>query len=272
MCRFCGKNHGSGFACPEKRKLFNRFRDMLEENADLVISLHVDKEKGLSSKDILKYLVDNLMSKYFTEEEISLIEGVSDYQKSQGGGVEMVRQFLKKKGVIMFCTPGQQKHLEETLLTNYGIINYGQSKKARDALSKRNHMKVEKVSWSKSLNEYTKRVDRLTRREKRKLEREKCDYYTGLPFVEEFGDSELMQGDFYPTIDHKLSVAYCYFKGIPVEECARRDNLCWTFRYINSKKGMLTEEQFKDTILPLCKEKLAKDIEQFKEKGYHLCD
>lgn len=46
---------------------------------------------------------------------------------------------------------------------------------------------------------------------------------------------------YYPTIDHKVSVKYCYDNNISAEECASIDNLCITTRSNNSIKGSKNE-------------------------------
>ena len=49
----------------------------------------------------------------------------------------------------------------------------------------------------------------------------------------------------YPSIDHKISVYYGY---INCDEIGGIYNLCICSRYINNKKGILNENEFKEKL------------------------
>ena len=53
----------------------------------------------------------------------------------------------------------------------------------------------------------------------------------------------------YPTIDHKMSLKYGYLNGINEEIISNMDNLCITKRCINSKKRIMTEDEYKKAII-----------------------
>lgn len=61
-------------------------------------------------------------------------------------------------------------------------------------------------------------------------------------------DKKKFQDPLYATIDHKTSIYYGYVNKIPPEQIGGIKNLCLCSRKMNSKKKILTEEQFKSKI------------------------
>ena len=48
----------------------------------------------------------------------------------------------------------------------------------------------------------------------------------------------------YPTIDHKISVFYCFMNKISIDDAAALENLCITKKSINSRKNRKNENEF----------------------------
>lgn len=91
---------------------------------------------------------------------------------------------------------------------------------------------VDKSDW----DIYKKSVRSLTRINIKKLDWNGVDFYDG-----EFIKSNFKLNCFdnrYPTIDHKVSLFYGFKNGLTYEFISSVDNLCWTKRIINIKKGI----------------------------------
>lgn len=272
-CLFCNKelsgSHNSCQLCPEKYKALQEFNSFLKKYADYIVQLHIDPVNGLSANGILEELLKKDIIEELPENtRIFLEEGLKANSNSCYGATA-VRNLLKQRGVILKSTPSRIKNVIKTTKERYGVENYGQLQESREKLRKRNNAKVFKFEFSTSFEEYRKKVNNITSNNKKRMPKPKIDYYTNLPFLKETSDPFLMQGDLYPTIDHKLSVFYCYVNNISAEECGSISNLCWTYRFINSKKMFLTESMFKNTILPFLKDNIAIEIENLIKKGYH---
>lgn len=71
----------------------------------------------------------------------------------------------------------------------------------------------------------------------------KC-YYTNI----ELDKNQHYNNDNYPTIDHKISVYYGFMNKIDYKKIGGIDNLCVCSRYINMKKRILNEKEFKEKL------------------------
>ena len=88
---------------------------------------------------------------------------------------------------------------------------------------------------------YKNIVYRLTKKNKKKL----LELWNGLDYY----DNEYIKDNFnlsgshrnYPTVDHKISIFEGFKNKIEAEEIAKIENLCFTKRYINSRKYIKTD-------------------------------
>lgn len=145
----------------------------------------------------------------------------------------------------------------KTVQNKYGVNNVMQLdvmvKKIRDVNEKNNywiplHEKTEFEKYHMDVMKYTKRNGiRLLRL----VENELYDYYTGEKLVSNYNYSlkypnkRLSTNPLQPTIDHKISIYYGFQNNIDPKEIGSFENLCICSRSTNSKKGCLTEKEFK---------------------------
>jgi hypothetical protein len=91
---------------------------------------------------------------------------------------------------------------------------------------------------------YRRLVRRITERNRKDLliNWDGIDYYDNENIADNF---KLKHIDLnYPTLDHKISIIHGFRNNIPPYIIGDIDNLCFTKRYINSKKSFLTQEEF----------------------------
>ena len=96
-------------------------------------------------------------------------------------------------------------------------------------------------------------VETETRKHKNKL-LEKwngLDYYTNEILIKNeeykilFPNKQLSLNEYQPTIDHKMSVKYCFLMKISPIKCGDIENLCITSRKTNREKHIKNEQEFK---------------------------
>lgn len=233
-------------------------RVKIEGRRKLKEYLHEESEKYIS-----KWLADEYSGAgHVARDILSDMHLPEDERPLESYVAAEVRKLLKSKNIYKKYLPLRTIKHKNTMMKRYGVLNNGQLPEAREKLSKRNNAVVFRVEFlGKAYKEYCKRVISYTQTTKRQKKMvPDVDYYTGLPFPEDMKSPDLMQGDLYPTIDHKLSVLFCFLNGISARDCAAESNLAWTFRFINSFKQHLTETQFRDTILPLVKPFIEKEL------------
>jgi hypothetical protein len=99
-----------------------------------------------------------------------------------------------------------------------------------------------------AFQEYRRIVDNLTSRNKKKL----FENWSGYDYY----DDEYIKDNFklhfnninYPSIDHKISVYVGFKEGINPENIGDINNLCITKRTLNSKKSIMGEMKFKESL------------------------
>ncbi len=135
-----------------------------------------------------------------------------------------------------------QDKWKKTNLERYGFENTFQSEEAKIKIR-------EKGGW---LNDddlvgyikYNRIVRRLTLRNRKNM----LESWDGFDFY----DGEYIRDNFntdfndpnYPCIDHKISIRNGYLDGISEEVLSSIDNLCFTKRFINSKKKTQNHKDF----------------------------
>lgn len=271
ICEFCKKEIGNELhICKEKKSFYKKYKAEIIKNKDLIIELHTKKGEEMSSTAIFNYLLNNNYFNSMSDNDKDILSKLKKYS-GNGNHFQIIRSLLKKERVLKMSTASKTQNMIKTIKEKYGVENVGQLPENRKKLSDRNNAEVFKLPVFLRFDEYNQKVALITRRNRKKLSKPITDYYTGLPFLKEMSESEFMQGDLYPTVDHKLSVFYCFLKNIPAEECASISNLCWTYRFINTKKFFLTESMFINTLLPSIKEILSNEISNLIRKGYTPC-
>ena len=132
-----------------------------------------------------------------------------------------------------------RKKSENTIVERYGATHEskteeGQLKRKLTRINRGNQIPDEKLT---EFFLYRKRIDNFTDNI-RDIFIEKWDGF-------DFYDGEYIKDNFnldpgnklYPTIDHKISVHYGFANGLQIENIANLDNLCFTKRGLNAKKG-----------------------------------
>lgn len=160
---------------------------------------------------------------------------------------KIINKWIKTLGVKH---PSQseiiKKQKKQTCLDNYGVEYPSQIEGMMNKI-----LDSRKQNRRYNLTEYQKYrviVDKLTYKNKKELF-EKWDGY-------DYYDKEYIKNNFnlthndkkYPTIDHKISVFYCFENNINVEVCANLENLCITKRSINSQKNRKIETEFNNSL------------------------
>lgn len=135
------------------------------------------------------------------------------------------------------------KKTEKTMYEKYGVRYSMQSdeikKKARETLKKYQKNYDEKI-----FQEYKEKAVKLTKKNKSTLLKnwDGYDHYDG-EYIIEFLNLNYWDKN-YPTIDHKISIFNAFILGISVEDVSNVKNLCFTKRFINSKKRITKYEDF----------------------------
>lgn len=260
-CCFCGKDHSLYSICKEKKESLLNFDKIIKDHIIDCISLHHNQQDGLGAEDLARFFAQYIINTDHRNYWLNKIASPA----------AIVRKNLKDIGAYLRAAGGRSNKIRETNKNRYGVINYSQTRKQRDKLSERNNAEVFKINKDEFFL-YQRKVEKLTNKTKKKLGDPVVDYYTNLPFLKELNDPFLMQGDLYPTIDHKLSIMFCFYSNMEPEICADVSNLCWTFRIINSRKTHLTDSMFRDTLLPIILPDIRTAILELIEKeGYTPC-
>jgi len=145
-----------------------------------------------------------------------------------------------------FDNPGKcdivKEKMKNTCLDRYGVDNFIKSSIYKNILIKKGLRISDNIKSEFDI--YSYEVRKLTKT-KRKYIFENWNGY-------DYYDNEYIKNNFifnyfnklYPTIDHKLSIFYCFSNNISIEESASIDNLCVTKKGINSKKSRKNELDF----------------------------
>lgn len=159
--------------------------------------------------------VRNLVKEYYGVENISQLDSI--------------KELKRMKSIEKFGT--------NTPLQNISII---------EIIRKKN---IENGRWSEydlnKYSEYRKKIDYLTKKQKKKLfENWNGKDYYDCEYIRENLSLD-KNHDFYPSIDHKISVMYGFLNEISPEEISKIDNLCITKRFLNTMKFTKNEDDFK---------------------------
>lgn len=178
-------------------------------------------------------------------EETSQIKyGVSNASQSLEKQTNRKETMQKKYGVDYYVLSEDFKiKSKETSIKNYGKPHPQMSSQMKEKRLDY-HKKMGFNITSKDFELYKNKVYLLTKKNKSKLLEtwDGLDYYDGEYIRDNF--SLPYHDKYYPTIDHRTSIFEGYKNGISVETIAALDNLCFTKRFINSKKYNQIEKNF----------------------------
>lgn len=129
-----------------------------------------------------------------------------------------------------------------TSLKNWGVIHPRQNKEVCDRMVA--SFIKNRLYDLNNMIDYRYKVYQLTLKNKKIL----LDNWDG----NDYYDKEYIYDNFnlepsdknYPTIDHKISIFYCFMNNISIEDVAALDNLCITKKSINSRKSRKNENDF----------------------------
>ena len=201
---------------------------MIDRYGGYTLQVPILKEKVLKT-NLKRYNVENP----FQNEEIKNIIKKGNIQKY---GVEYYSQTIEFGNKF-----------RKTCIEKYGEEHYS---KTSDFLSRTKQTKINNGSQIPDylLSEfkiYKNNVKNLTN----KLRKELFDNWNGYDYydMEYIKDNLKLRpnGRLYPSVDHKISVYYGFKNNLPIENIANISNLCITKRFINSIKGKLNENEFK---------------------------
>ena len=114
-----------------------------------------------------------------------------------------------------------------------------------EAIGKMLQTKLDKgiiVDWrnNKDWKRYYKKCDALTRAMRKEMlpDWDGYDYYDG-EYIKQYLELDVHHKN-YPTLDHKYPRSKAFQEGMTPQEITTKDNLVWTKRSNNSRKGNKT--------------------------------
>ena len=241
-CDFCGKESTKDY------------KEYLHEIKDVNLNACSNKEcsnQKIKAVCLKKYGVENTFQAGFVKDKIkvTLTEkyGVEHPMFIKETKDKIKDTCVERYGVSSYTkTIEYQEKTKKTNLDKYGATHdsktkEGQLKRKLTRISRGNQIPDKKLS---EFFLYRKRIDNFTDNI-RDIFIEKWD---GIDFY----DGEYIKDNFnldsgnklYPTIDHKVSVYYGFTNGLKIEDIANLDNLCFTKRGLNAKKGNKNHDVF----------------------------
>lgn len=166
-------------------------------------------------------------------------------------GRNRIEKHIVNSGRILrgFNFLGNRKNekTKQTLFKKYGVINPGQL--TTGGYGMLNTIPYKKPSFYSTFIEYRKQVELLTQKYIKQLKKEKrlpkqC-YFTGILFADE-KNIKVNPNDWYKrTVDHKKSVLLGFLQNETPEVVANPDNIIFVLKYVNTIKGNMPEDVFK---------------------------
>jgi len=187
-------------------------------------------ENAFQAKEFKEKIKNTLMEKYGVEHPMYLDETIDKIKDTS----------IRKYGVSSYTKTIEC--IEKTKKTNLEKYGFEYTNQSKDGKLKR---KLTRINNGTQIPDdkyteyqlYRKKVDNFTDVNKILL----IENWNGIDFY----DGEYIKDNFnldsgnrlYPTIDHKISVYYGFINGMEIEEIANLENLCFTKRGLNAKKG-----------------------------------
>lgn len=203
----------------------------------------MQKHKSFSNE--IKQFIE---SHYLQEYSVSKLIVELGERFSENVGRTSITNYLKEIGVyeglngpnyLRKKTENNVKIMNE----RYGVDNWGQID--GEGWSKLNSIPYQKVSYlDGEFTDYRKKVDKLSKKNKKNIAETSYCFYTGIRFVDVEQDRVNPNDPRKRTLDHKIPIIICYLNGIDYEDAASVDNLIYVLRYVNSIKSNTDNDSF----------------------------
>lgn len=233
----------------------------VQEKSKITCLKNYGVECSLNNKDVIKKAKSTRLEKYGDENYSNRPKSIKTCLDRLGTEYPMQNKEVHEKAKST-CLKNHnteypmknidiQEKAKKTCLQRYGAEKY--------ALSKQYREKQEALGLMiplDQLSEY-KRYRRLVTIETYKNKKDLysnwdgTDYYTGEKLIttEEFKklypEKSIYENKLRDSVDHKLSVSYCFENNISAKECSRLENLCICSMFNNTAKNYRNEDEFK---------------------------
>jgi len=178
-----------------------------------------------------------------------------------GSARNHIVKILKEAGIYQgtggLTAQYKQKKVQNTMMERYGVINHGQTPGGG---WKYNEITKTTISFLDEYQSYAKKVDELTKQNKKNMLPADYCFYTGIKFIDSYQDIVNPNDPLKKSIDHKISKMVGFLNNISADNISATNNLAYCLKYCNTLKNMMTEEMF----TPFAKELR----EKFKNEGY----
>lgn len=144
-------------------------------------------------------------------------------------------------------TKHSQTRIQQKVKDKFGVKNYGMVSGGWSISNKIPYTKVN--CFDKEFTEYKEQVDKLTRKNLKKIVKPEYCEYTGVKFIDAIQDRVNPNDPRKRTVDHRIPVITCFLNNVTVEEASALHNLAFVLRYVNTIKSNSTYESF----IPLAK-------------------
>jgi len=239
-----------------KNKIINLIKIGSPKNRlEKVIHHYINKmaDMDFSLGYVHNYFIDNYRDLYDFHEE-----------KRWDRRNKLAKREWKKRNIT---NPGQLESHKKRLQKS--------NKEKHNPFSTEEFMMIEFIKGNRILPEmkedffrYKKKVERLTKKNKKLLGAPKFCYYSNLPITNDKSFNYNMFN--YATIDHKISIIRGFLNNIPPEKIGSLKNIVWCARFINSIKREKTEKEFLSSDeffrFKLIQQKIVKLLEK---KGFY---
>lgn len=223
----CGKeisryNTGHMRKCKQrvdyKNSMISKYRDYITE----------EYQRSYSISEIIRNITEDGITIINRRDIVKILKSDNIYEGMYGDN------YLKNKVSVT----------KNTMMKRYGVENSGQLPNM--GWSSINDIEYEKISYiSDEYIAYRNEVEKITKRNARKIEKPKYCEYTGVAFVDEEYDRVNPNDPRKRTVDHKIPIIVCYLNELPAKEAAAIDNIHFVLRYVNSVKGNTLDESFR---------------------------
>lgn len=234
----------------------------------LILEVNMPRE-GWSEAEYIK-IAREKCEKHYNEIKKKYIDGVSLKELCDNfniGSRSRLEKMLVADGVILRTSKTchikrSRDKARKTFLKKYGVDNITKLEKMKDHLRKINYEnqniwqgKRQIIQWmmgrenhpntNDNFSEYKKECLRLTKINKEKLLLKNKCFYTDILF-----DKTKHNGNFFPSLDHKISIVRGFELGITPKKIANVNNLVWCLRIVNSLKREYTDKEFQFLKIP----------------------
>lgn len=206
-------------------------------------------KKKLEKTNIEKYGVSNVFQSDLIKDKIKQTNiekyGVEYPSQSKDIRLKIVESLIKSYGVD---SPLKSKEIFDNMKSNnFEKYGYEYVSQVKVFIEKMLETRKDKRTYNiDEFIEYRELVNKLTTKNKKYIIEnwDGFDFYDGEYIKDNFNINS--NNKLYPTIDHKMSILYCFKNKLSAEQSSSIDNLCITKRGLNSMKNVKTEEEFRN--------------------------